>query len=462
MRSLALKLTLAFLLVGIIAVGLVGVFIRFRTSSEIDRFVYDRNAVALGNMLTEYYRINESWAGVEVVFQRNRFTGSQFDWRRVSVALIDRNDQIVYGQGEFRTGDALPSRRANPTLRLELDGKTIGYLMLRSKLSPADFRTPGSPEDLLLQRLGSIIVYSTLGAVFLALLLGAILARSLTKPIRELTAATSAVAAGKLGAQVPVRSRDELGRLADSFNRMSSDLAHANDLRRQMTADVAHDLRTPLSLLLGYTEALNDGKLRGNSTTYAVMHDAAQQLQSLVNDLNTLAQADAGELPLARRPVDPRALLERTALAFMSPAETKGVALTIAAAEDLPEILVDPERMTQVLTNLVANALRYTPAGGSVTLAAEAETRADGAGAENVLLRVRDTGAGIAPEHLPYIFDRFYRGDRSRQTQTGEAGLGLAIARSIVESHGGTIGVTSVEGQGSTFTIHIPVAPDEA
>jgi signal transduction histidine kinase len=396
-----------------------------------------------------------------VVFDRNRFTNSQFDWRRVSIALIDRNDQIIYGQGDFRVGDPLPPRRTNPALRLELDGKMIGQLVLRTKLPPASYRSPGSPEDQLLQRLVGIIFYSTLGAVLLALLLGAILARSLTKPIRELTAATAAVAAGELGAQVPVRSRDELGQLAASFNHMSSDLAHANELRRQMTADVAHDLRTPLSLLLGYTEALNDGKLRGNSTTYAVMHDAAQQLQGLVNDLNTLAQVDAGELPLMRRAVDPRALLERTALAFMSPAQDKGVTLSIAAAEDLPAIFVDPERMTQVLTNLVANALRYTPTGGSVTLAAEVETRTDAAGAEGVLLRVSDTGTGIAPEHLPYIFDRFYRGDRSRQTQTGEAGLGLAIARSIVESHEGTIGVASVEGQGSTFTIHMPTAPTE-
>jgi signal transduction histidine kinase len=224
-------------------------------------------------------------------------------------------------------------------------------------------------------------------------------------------------------------------------------------MRRQMTADVAHDLRTPLSLLLGYTEALHDGKFQGSRQTYEVMHDAARQLQRLVDDLNTLALADAGELKLARQPAAPQALLERTVRSFRAQAEAQQVTLVTEGSSpgSIPLVDVDPDRFAQVLANLAANALRYTPAGGRVTLSAQAEQ-------EGVVLRVQDTGSGIAPEHLPYVFDRFYRGDKARHNQSGEAGLGLAIARSIVESHGGTIAVQSNLGQGATFTIWLPAA----
>jgi signal transduction histidine kinase len=322
-------------------------------------------------------------------------------------------------------------------------------------------RMGATPEEAYLQRMGYAIVYGGLGAIVLALALGAFLARNLTRPIRELTAATRAVARDQLGQQVPVRSQDELGQLAASFNRMSSDLAHANELRRQMTADVAHELRTPLSLLLGYTEGLQDGKLAGKSETYAVMHDSARQLQRLVEDLGTLALADAGELPLNRRPVDPTALLERAALAHMAQADAQGVTLAVRAADDLPAVNVDPDRFAQVLGNLISNALRYTAAGGEIILSAElAGPRPAGSpGDAQVLLRVRDTGSGIAADDLPHIFDRFYRGDKSRQTQHGESGLGLAIVRSLVEGHGGVIEAASAPGEGATFTIALAAAP---
>lgn len=455
MRSLALKLTVAFLMVGIIAVALVSILIRLRTESEINRFVYDRNIISLTNILANYHGDVGSWNGVEMIFERNRFGAAQFDWRRYSLALIDERNQVIFGRGEFASGQSLPARATQYAIPIEEDSRVVGRLLVTGAnrmLGPAMAHLPNSAEALLLRRLNNVILFSTLGAITLALLLGALLANSLTRPIRELTAATAAVAQGQLGTQVPVRSDDELGKLAASFNRMSSDLARSIATRRQMTADVAHDLRTPLSLLLGYTEALQDGKLRGDGTTYAVMHDAAQQLQRLVDDLSTLALADAGELPLARRPADPQALLERSALTFMPRAEAEGVQIVIEAAEDLPAINVDTDRLTQALNNLVANALRYTPRAGQITLAAEQSP----SGAE-VLLRVSDTGSGIPPEHLPHIFDRSYRGDTARQTRNGEAGLGLAIARSIVESHGGSIEVASTLGKGSTFTIRLPV-----
>jgi signal transduction histidine kinase len=295
------------------------------------------------------------------------------------------------------------------------------------------------------------ITYSALGAIVIALLLGFLLARTLTRPIRELTAATQALAKGDLGQQVSVRTRDEMGQLAASFNQMSADLAHASQLRRQMTADIAHELRTPLSLILGYTESLSDGKLPATQETFDIMYDEAQHLSRLIDDLRTLSLADAGELPLNRRPVDPKALLERAALAYMPQAQRQGVAIELNASSDLPEAEADPGRIEQVLDNLVSNALRYTPSGGRVILSA------DGDG-EQVFLRVQDTGVGIQLEELPYIFERFYRADKSRQRHAKESGLGLAIAKSIVEAHGGSVSVESILGEGTTFVVALPSA----
>jgi signal transduction histidine kinase len=292
---------------------------------------------------------------------------------------------------------------------------------------------------------------AALAAMAIAVFLGVILARTLTRPVRDLTGAIQAMARGELRQEVPVRSSDELGTLTATFNQMSADLARANDLRRQQIADIAHDLRTPLTVITGYIEALRDGVLRPTPARFDAMNTEAQHLKRLVDDLRTLSLADAGELPMTPQPTAPAALLERLAAAYAPQAAARGIALAVDAAPDLPEVAVDPERMVQVLGNLVTNALRHTPAGGRIDLAA----RAEGA---RVTLTVTDTGEGIPPDVLPHIFDRFYRGDPARSQPDGESGLGLAIAKSIVEAHGGTIAATSAPGQGTTFTITLPRA----
>jgi signal transduction histidine kinase len=293
------------------------------------------------------------------------------------------------------------------------------------------------------------IMLGALGAITVALLIGIFLARTISRPIRELTTATQMVAQGELGHQVPVRRKDELGELAVSFNQMSADLARSTELRRQMTADVAHELRTPLSLIMGYAEGLSEGKLEGTPETFDVLYDESLHLNRLVDDLRTLSLADAGELSLNRRLVCPQTLLKRAATVYAAQAREQDVSLKVEAENDTAEIKVDPDRMAQVLGNLVRNALRYTPAGGEIVLSADQYPR-------SVTLCVRDTGAGIAPDSLPHIFDRFYRADESRHQENGESGLGLAIARSIVEAHGGTISAVSTLGAGTTFRIELP------
>jgi two-component system sensor histidine kinase BaeS len=453
MRSLASKLTIAFLFVGVIGAILVAVFVRQRTQSSFDQLILDQNQQALVTNLTQYYQENGSWNGVEQVFRptqgltssNNREPWPRWEVRRTLFALANSSGTIIYGGGLNDRGRNVTKSDLSKGVPLKVNGDTVGYLLFTPTL---DRWNPGTPEANFLTSVNQAIIFSAIGAALIALILGGILAYTMTHSLRELTVATRLLAKGELGHQVKVRSRDELGELATSFNQMSAELAHANDLRRRMTADIAHDLRTPLSVIMGYTEALSDGKLNASPEMYTVMHTEALHLSHLIDDLKTLSLADAGELPLMPQTIGSGELLKRTASAHQVEAEKKNIQLSVDIAPDLPPIQVDVERMAQVLGNLVSNALRYTPAGGGIDLSASAQNG-------SVFLRVADTGTGIAPEDLPFVFERSFRGDKARTQPNGETGLGLAIAKSLVEAQGGTIEVESTPGQGTAFTIRL-------
>lgn len=446
LRSLAFKLTLAFLLVGLIGAVLLAFFFRQTTQNRFDQFIADRDQFSFVNILAQHYQVNGSWDGIEAVLGQGRFQSPGPYDRRVALALVDEHGQIVFSQGDDNEVNKLLEHDHGRGMPIEINGDVVGRLLIAPYPRPP---SPGSPEASFLTDVSRAVTYSALGATAIALLVGMLLARTLTRPIRELTAATRALAKGDLGQQVTVHTRDELGELAISFNQMSADLAHASQLRRQMTADIAHELRTPLSLILGYTESLSDGKLPATQETFDIMYDEAQHLSRLIDDLRTLSLADAGELSLNCRPIEPRALLERVMLAHIPEAQQRGISIRIEAAADLPEVEVDPGRMAQVLENLMSNALRHTPKGGEIILSA-------GAQGNSVILHMQDNGTGIAPEDLPYVFDRFYRADKARQRQGGQSGLGLAIAKSLVETQGGSVSVESVLGEGTTFSITLP------
>jgi signal transduction histidine kinase len=360
-----------------------------------------------------------------------------------SFALVDLERCVVVPGESYRIGTLVPAARLERGEAVEVNGQVVGTVLTTGSAPAMSPR-----ERIFLTRTRQALVYAALGATVIALFLGAFLARTLTRPLRELTAATRALARGQR-LPVPVRSQDELGQLAASFNLMSADLERANQARRQMTADIAHDLRTPLAVITGYVESLRDGVLSPSPERFDVMYNEAQHLQRLIQDLRTLSLADAGELTLNLQPTSPTEMLERAVAAHAHQAEQQGVHLQVRASDKLPPVDVDPERMAQVLGNLLSNALRYTPEGGRITLSAERRAKA-------VSLAVQDSGSGIAPEDLPRVFDRFYRGDASRQQEKGESGLGLAIAKSIVELHGGRIGVESELGRGTKFTIVLP------
>jgi len=470
MRSLALKLTFAFFLIGITGVAIFTLLMGPRTRIEFDQYLSARDQTVLVGILRDYYMTNGSWHGVSQTLASSSIPST---YNR-SAIVLDANHRAVIGPQNLLAGTAVPDSFLNNTTPITTtSGAVIGYVLFtpigpqpRANAPPSDTGTsqtstagqPGNPpspppETAFFDRLTSAAIISGGATVLVALILGGILARTLTRPLAELTLATKAMATGKLDQRVKVRSRDEIGTLATSFNQMSADVARGITLRKQMTADLAHDLRTPLTILRGYTEGLSEQRLQGTPALYNIMHDEVKHLQRLVEDLRTLSLADARELPLNKRAIDPRALLEQTGLAFIVQLEDRSLGLRVEAPESLPSILVDTDRMIQVLNNLVANALRYTTRG-EIVLSAQQE-------GQQVLLQVSDTGAGINPEHIPFIFDRFYRADPSRQ-RTGESedssGLGLAIAKAIVEAHDGAISVESSPEHGTTFTIRLPVA----
>jgi signal transduction histidine kinase len=277
------------------------------------------------------------------------------------------------------------------------------------------------------------------------------LSRIISQPVAELTSATQAVAAGDLGVRVPVRSRGEMRELGLAFNRMTEELARADELRRGMTADVAHELRTPLSVIRGKLEGVLDGVYPATPEHLEPILEETNLLTHLVEDLRLLALAEAGQLSLERRAMDVGDLLRDAHVNFTPQAADRGVTLALDLPSELPQVMADWRRISQVLSNLLTNALRHTPQGGCVTLSASA-----GEGVVEVV--VTDTGTGIPREDLPYVFERFWRGEKSRSRASGGSGLGLAIVKQLVEMHGGTVGVESAPGKGSSFCFTLPTA----
>lgn len=465
MRSLKSKLILAFLVVSLVGTVVVAVYLGLTTTNRFGRYVLDQYLEQQANRWAEHYRLQGSWAGVpeasavpfidwgrppkqgilpRLVLPEGEARKPNSRWNQV--LLVDAQGRAVtaglgYGVGEVVSAEAIA--RGKP---ITVNGKVVGFTLLDRQVSTRFSSRPAFLVDFY-RALG----IGALGATCFALLAGVLLAHSLTRPIRELTAATRAMAKGDLAQRIPVRSKDELGVLAESFNHMSAELARAEGARKQMTADIAHELRTPLSLILGHAEALSDGVLPPSAESFGIIYDEAQRLVRLVEDLRLLSLFDAGKLTLYPQPVAPSELLERTVAAYRPQAEERGIELVLSVPPTLPKVFADPDRMGQVLSNLLSNALRHTPVGGRVVLAATAI-------GDEVRFSVQDSGPGIAPEDLERVFDRFYRADKARSRDEGGSGLGLAISRSIVQSHGGRIWAESTPGQGATLCFTLPVS----
>lgn len=297
------------------------------------------------------------------------------------------------------------------------------------------------------------LVLALLAAGLVAVVVSLLLSRGVVAPVRVLTSASQRIAEGHYAERVQTAGTDELGQLAYSFNQMAEKLEQVETMRRQLIGDVSHELRTPLTAIKGSVEGLMDGILPACADTYQQIHQEAGRLAHLVDDLQELSRVEADATPLEIRPVAVSTLVEATLKRFSAQAQAKGIELRSDLPASLPLVLADPDRLTQVLTNLVGNALQYTPAGGRVNIRAAQQE-------DEIHISVTDTGTGIPAEHLQHLFTRFYRVDKSRSRQAGGgSGIGLTIARALVEAHGGRIWAESGgEGQGSTFTFTLKVA----
>ena len=290
-------------------------------------------------------------------------------------------------------------------------------------------------------------------AALVAVTLGLMFARQISSPVRTLTSAARRLGAGDLDQRVPVHRRDELGELAEAFNSMAEAVGRQEMLRRQMAADIAHELRTPLAVIQANLEAMLDGIRPLSVEEVADVHRETQLLSRLVTDLRDLSLAETGQLPLRKELTDLTALVRMSVARFSSRAEEKGVRLVVEAAEDSPCADVDPDRVAQVFGNLLDNALRWTPPGGEAVVRLH-----PGAQRDEVRVTVRDTGPGIPEEHLPNVFERFYRADRARARTDGGSGIGLAVVKQLVEAHGGRVWAESRPGEGTAFGFVLPAA----
>ena len=294
------------------------------------------------------------------------------------------------------------------------------------------------------------LTVALLAALTVAVAVSVFVTRRIARPVRGLAAAARQVAAGRYDVHLPAADLGpEFDTLTTSFAAMADRLAAVEATRRRLLADLAHEMRTPIATLDGYLTGFEDGVATLDADTAGMLRAQTRRLARLAEDITAVSQAEEHQLDLHPVPTPPGALVEAAAAAAADQATERGVALQAAVAPELPVLVVDPDRIGQVLGNLLENALRHTPRGGRVRLSAE-----PGAGA--VILRVADTGTGIAAEHLPHVFERFYRADAARDRAHGGSGIGLAIAKALVEAHGGTIAATSTPGAGAAFTVTLP------
>ena len=450
MRSISTKLILAFLSIGIISVAIIAFTALANTRSEFLRFLSDRNQSDIAEDLRLYYLNTGSWEGADTVFRGNgpsnapRPPGERGPRRYRPFVLTDQNGIVLVANDRYSAGDQMSASNVEQGVPITRNGKIVGILV------PISVPFEGDPREVaFIDRTKMLLIYSALIGLAIALLLGVFLSRTLTRPIRELTQATQAVSEGDLSQQVPVRSNDELGELAMAFNRMSAELSRSVNSRKQMTADIAHELRTPLSLILGHAEAVHDGILLPTQENFEIIREEATRLEHLINDLRILSLADAGELTISLQTIEPQRLLQEVASLYQYQTQKKNISLELDITLPLSTIEADPGRMTQVLTNILDNAIRHTPEGGRIVLAARQQS-------DQIELSILDSGPGLQTDDINRIFDRFYRTDPSRQREDGGSGLGLAIARSIVQAHGGQLSAKSEAGQGLRIIITLP------
>lgn len=453
----ALKLGLAFVLVILVAVATIyflnarSIAVQFATFREHDKENLAKRAC---DLLSYYYELQDSWIGVgeflttELTF---RIDEQVIEVREIYLisgpfCLANEENRVFVATTQERVGTNLSPEELVEGIPIETEKGVVGTLWLGELGSLLD---PAEQEFL-----SSVLRSSLFGGAIasgIALLISVFLISQVSSPLRILSRATERIAEGDLPEEVGLRSHDEFGNLGNSFNRMLANLRRSETIRQTMTADIAHELRTPVTIIQGNLEAILDGIYQPTQETIAPIYEETLHVGKLIDDLRDLALAEAGELRLERTATD-LAELAHQVIDTVSSSLERGPSLRVVASPGLPAVSIDRMRIRQVLANLLSNALRFTPEDGAISI----QLRRVG---DEMEICVEDTGPGIDPEDLPHLFERFYRSDRARTRSVGGggSGLGLAIARQWVEAHRGTISAANRPEGGASFTLRLPV-----
>ncbi len=421
------------------AITIIGITVRQTAAHQLERYIRVRDQRIAHQVSRELRRAvhDGGWPMMQQVAEQTA--------HQLGTGLIIH---AARPQAMLRIPPTAGTLRAQNRVTVPLFSRRHRFLGTLTLVNPPSFEPRLSPVLLAIER---ALIAATVIALAVALGLSWWMGNFASKPMERLSRAARSVARGQREVQVPVDGTCEVRELAEDFNRMTHALSASERRQHQLVADVAHELRTPLSVLAGYLEALQDGVEVSGQDAFTLVRSQTRHLVRLVNDLEILALADADELALHLRPVELSDWLAERLPTYRAAAQQHGLDFRATVAAELPSLACDPDRLAQALGNLIDNAVKYTPGGGSVDVAIERS-------GDRVRFQVHDTGIGIDPKHFPHLFDRLYRTDPARARDTGGAGLGLAIAKKFVDLHGGHLGVNSSPGQGSTFWFDIPLS----
>ena len=468
MRSLSWKLGGALLFVVVVTVGLMAYLTNASTASEFRQFVSGGNSAHIQNLagnLGQIYSNDGSWDDIQNSLGiLLRSTNERLIVADSSGVIVGDTEGDWLGRGTGQVG------LENGTAVTVSGGEVGEFYLLTSGFGPgmghmgmggqggqATTVLTGAEEDFL-DQINSSLWTTILIAAAVAIVLGFVLTRQFTRPINALATGARHIAEGDLGFRVQIKSSDEIGDLARSFNNMASGLEKSEQARQRLVADIAHEVRTPLTIIDGTVEGIADGVFPADRKHLDSIREQTVLLNRLVGDLRELSLAETGRLKLKPAPANMAELVRRKLSQIEMKAREKNIRLELKAGKDIPDVRVDPVRMDQVISNLLTNAVRHTPDSGSITVSIRTVPEADShLNRPYLSVSIANTGEGIAAEHLPHIFDRFYRAEPSRARSEGGAGLGLAIVKQLVEAHSGRVWAESSPGKGSTFYIALPV-----
>ncbi len=456
MRSLTWKLGGALLLIVVVSVGLMAYLTNISTTREFQQYISRGNMMytqSLADSLGDLYAEEQGWNNIQETLRSLPLSTS------VRILVTDSSGVIIADTAREWLGKESAEVSLSDGTPITVSGQTVGSLylltsggMVRGHMGgriPQAIPMVVTSEEDFLERVNDSLWKVGLIAVAVALVIGLILTRQITRPVRALISGARHLTKGELSYRVTVKSRDEIGELADSFNIMASSLEKGEQSRRQLTADIAHELRTPLTVIEGTVDGIIDGVFQPDTEHLRSIKEQTALLTHLISDLRDISLAESGQLKLNLTSTDMVELVRRVVSNYEINAREKNIRIKLEEEPQISEIEADTVRMEQVISNLLVNAIRHTPSSGSISVTIKNDEG-------GLAISVADTGEGIAQDDLPHVFERFYRSGSSRSRKEGGTGLGLAIVKQMVEAHGGKVWVESKKGTGSIFSILLP------